>query len=76
MHHLNKVIYALGLATLLYLAEEAGRKRGYKQGYDEGLDYCTKSLFQAAENFPDETFGGMMLKWQDYCKNKNHHADD
>lgn len=74
MHHLNKVIYALGLATLLYLAEEAGRKRGYKKGYKEGyaegLDYCTKSLFQAAENFPDETFGEMMSKWEDYSKNK------
>lgn len=35
MHHLNKVIYALGFATLLYLAEEAGKKRGYKQGWHD-----------------------------------------
>ena len=31
MHNLNKVIYALGLSTLLYLAEEIGRKKGRRE---------------------------------------------
>ena len=70
MHHLNKVIYALGLATLLYLAEEAGQKRGYKKGYEEGLDYCADSLFTAALNNPDETLGEMISKYKEYARRK------
>lgn len=70
MHHLNKVIYALGLATLLYLAEEAGQKRGYKKGYKEGLDYCADSLFTAAQNNPDETLGEMVSKYKEYVRRK------
>lgn len=31
MQNLNKVIYALGLSTLLYLAEEIGRKKGIRE---------------------------------------------
>lgn len=31
MHHLHKVIYSLGLATLLYLAEEVGKKKGRRE---------------------------------------------
>ena len=31
MQNLNKVIYALGLSTFLYLAEEIGRKKGRRE---------------------------------------------
>lgn len=70
MHHLNKVVYSLGLATLLYLAEEYGRKRGYKKG----LDFCYKSLLNAAQADPDKTLQEL---FNDFRKDqRNHHADD
>lgn len=57
---LNKVIYSLGFAVLLYLAEEAGRKKGYRQAY--------KEISREAKENPDMTLDELI--------NKDHHADD
>ena len=71
MHHLNKVIYALGLATLLYLAEEAGRKRG--EAYER------KIIRSIANKNPGKPLDQILNEFEEAnkaCVKHKHHADD
>ena len=71
MHHLNKVIYALGLATLLYLAEEAGRKRG--EAYER------KIIRSIANKNPGKPLDQILNEFEAASKAyeyHKHHTDD
>ena len=67
MQNLNKVIYALGLSTLLYLAEEIGRKRGHTQA----MKFCTDTLFEVAENAPDKPLKDLLSEYGEQIRSEH-----
>lgn len=74
MHHLNKVIYALGLATLLYLAEEIGIARG--------VAYERKIIRSIAKKNPGKPLDQILDEFEEARKSYKtykeyiHHTDD
>ena len=53
---LNKVIYALGIAALLYLVEAKGYGMGSKAAIEKFMEY--------AKNNPTKTFEDFLKEWE------------